>query len=260
MAPVKSPLRAVLVATLVIAAVGCGSRGPSATRRAAQPQSVRLYVFDGGTLRVPDPSRFQLRKEEIAESDLAVGCFLITHPKGTLIWDTCAVPDAEWTPTGSPVTHHMVLADLQEREVTIRQSLRTQLAEAGYLPENITYIALSHYHYDHTANANQFAQATWLVRGVEHDAMFADPSPGVTRPSTYAALRTSKTVFIDSDEHDVFGDGIVIIKAAPGHTQGHQILYIKLAKTGAIVLSGDLYHYPEERTLDRVPTFEFNAE
>jgi N-acyl homoserine lactone hydrolase len=26
------------------------------------------------------------------------------------------------------------------------------------------------------------------------------------------------------------------------------------------VLSGDLYHYPEERTLDRVPTFEFDAQ
>ncbi len=260
MAPVKSPLRTVLVATLVVAAVGCGSRGPSAERRPAQPQSVRVYVFDGGTLRVPDPSRFQLRKEEIAESDLAVSCFLIAHPKGTLLWDTCAVPDGEWTPTSSPVTHHMVLADSQEREVTIRKSLRSQLAEAGYSPENISYIVLSHYHYDHTANANQFAQATWLVRGTERDAMFADPPPGVTRPSTYAALRTSKTVLIDSDEHDVFGDGTVIIKAAPGHTQGHQILYLKLTKTGAIVLSGDLYHYQEERTLDRVPTFEFNAE
>ena len=27
-----------------------------------------------------------------------------------------------------------------------------------------------------------------------------------------------------------------------------------------MVLSGDLYHYPEERALDRVPTFEFNQE
>jgi hypothetical protein len=35
---------------------------------------------------------------------------------------------------------------------------------------------------------------------------------------------------------------------------------VKLAKTGGILLSGDLYHYPEERTLDRVPTFEFNQE
>jgi hypothetical protein len=33
-------------------------------------------------------------------------------------------------------------------------------------------------------------------------------------------------------------------------------LYLKLAKTGGVVLSGDLYHYPEERRLDRLPTFE----
>jgi hypothetical protein len=31
---------------------------------------------------------------------------------------------------------------------------------------------------------------------------------------------------------------------------------LKLKKTGPIVLSGDLYHYPEERILKRVPTFE----
>jgi len=52
----------------------------------------------------------------------------------------------------------------------------------------------------------------------------------------------------------------VIIKASPGHTPGHQVLYLKLATTGGIVLSGDLYHYPEERILDRMPTFEFDAE
>jgi glyoxylase-like metal-dependent hydrolase (beta-lactamase superfamily II) len=52
----------------------------------------------------------------------------------------------------------------------------------------------------------------------------------------------------------------VVIKFAPGHTPGHQILYVKLAKTGAVVLSGDLYHYPEERTLNRVPTFEFDQD
>ena len=58
----------------------------------------------------------------------------------------------------------------------------------------------------------------------------------------------------------MFGDGTVVIKAAPGHTPGHQILYLKLTKTGGVVLSGDLYHYPEERRLDRLPTFEFNQE
>ena len=58
----------------------------------------------------------------------------------------------------------------------------------------------------------------------------------------------------------MFRDGTVVIKSAPGHTPGHQVLYLKLAKSGGVLLSGDLYHYPEERVLDRVPTFEFNAD
>jgi glyoxylase-like metal-dependent hydrolase (beta-lactamase superfamily II) len=89
--------------------------------------------------------------------------------------------------------------------------------------------------------------------------MFAQNAPGTTQPSTYASLRTAKTVILEDDRYDVFGDGSVIIKWAPGHTPGHQVLYVKLSRTGPVLLSGDLYHYPEERVLDRVPTFEFNA-
>jgi N-acyl homoserine lactone hydrolase len=227
-------------------------------RHAQAPQSLRLYVFDCGTLHIADTGRFGLRQEEVATSDLSVPCFLIAHPKGTLIWDTGAVPDADWKPTGTSVTYHVVLPDSQERDVTMVKPLKVQLAEVGYSPFDITYLALSHYHYDHTANANVFAGATWLVRQDERDAMFAEKAPGLTQPSTYAALRNSKTVIIKSDEYDVFGDGTVVIKSAPGHTPGHQVLFLKLAKTGGIVLSGDLYHYPEERILNRVPTFEYN--
>ena len=81
----------------------------------------------------------------------------------------------------------------------------------------------------------------------------------VTTPEDTAALLTaSKTVIIESDEHDVFGDGTVVIKLAAGHTPGHQVLYVKLVKTGGVVLSGDLYHFPEARTLKRVATFDFD--
>jgi hypothetical protein len=58
----------------------------------------------------------------------------------------------------------------------------------------------------------------------------------------------------------VFGDGTVILKAAPGHTQGHQVLYVKLARTGGVLLSGDLFHYAAERQLGKLPTFEVDRE
>jgi N-acyl homoserine lactone hydrolase len=223
-------------AALVFAALprAAGQTEPSPPRRAQPPRSLRLYVFDCGTIHVADLSRFSLKPEEVVTTDLSVACFLVTHPKGTLIWDAGAVPDSSWKPTGAVSTQHVMLPDSQQR------------------------LALSHYHYDHTANSNQFAGATWLVRQEERDAMFAEKPPGTTQPSTYAALRNSKTMILKTDDHDVFGDGTVIIKWAPGHTPGHQVLYVKLPKTGPVLLSGDLYHYPEERALDRVPTFEFN--
>jgi N-acyl homoserine lactone hydrolase len=251
-----------LAATLLVAAVvqGAGQSGSSAARRAAPPESVRLYVFDCGTLEGADMGRYRLKNEEVATTRMSVACFLVAHPKGTLMWDVGAIPDAAWKPTGAPLAQRIVLPDSQTREVTMLKPLKTQLADVGYAPTSVNYLAMSHYHWDHTANANDFAGSTWLVRQVERDAMFSQKPTPLTQPSGYAALRTSKTVTIRNDEHDVFGDGTVLIKLAAGHTPGHQVLYVKLRKSGGVVLSGDLYHYPEERTLARVPTFEFNQE
>jgi len=219
---------------------------------------VRLYVFDGGILE-SDPGRYQLTKEDVGETRLSVACFLVAHPRGLLMWDTCAVPDAEWKPTGQPVPTRLVLADGAERRVTIQSPLEAQLKATGRRAADVTYLALSHHHWDHTANANAFAAATWLVSPAEREAMFGKPA-GTARPATYDRLRTSKSVAITAAEHDVFGDGTVIIKSAPGHTPGHQVLYVKLPKTGGVLLSGDLYHYPQERTMNKYPTFEFNVD
>ena len=52
----------------------------------------------------------------------------------------------------------------------------------------------------------------------------------------------------------------MIIKPAYGHTPGHSVLFVKLEKTGPIVLSGDLYHYPEEVTADRYPSNGFSKD
>jgi N-acyl homoserine lactone hydrolase len=230
-----------------------------AAQRASLPKSPRLYVFDCGRLEGGDVSRFRLTREEMATTDMSVACYLVAHPKGTLMWDAGAVPDAdiEASPPGTEgKRYRIVLPNKAERFVTTRQTLKSQLAAAGYAPADITYLALSHYHYDHTANANLFAASTWLVRPVEREAMFAQRPPDLLQPSTYDRLKNSKTIEIRTDDHDVFGDGTVVLKSSPGHSPGHQVLFVKLAKFGPVVVSGDLYHYPEERTLKRIPTFD----
>lgn len=223
--------------------------------------SVRLYVFDGGTIENNDLRLYGLDSNQVAVNRLSVPCYLIVHPKGTLMWDTGSVPDSAWTYTGSPVLYKMMLTQPNiETDITLTKPIRMQLSEVGYSPSDIKYIALSHYHFDHTANANEFSNATWLVTQNERDSMFSKQPPPITMPSTYSGLQNNKTQIITTGEFDVFGDGSVIIKSAPGHSPEHHVLFVRLKNTGNIVLSGDLYHFPQERTLDRVPVFDFNQE
>jgi N-acyl homoserine lactone hydrolase len=224
-----------------------------------QTRPLRLYVLDGGVLE-SDPARYRLSPQEVKTTQLSIAAFLVVHPRGTLMWDSGAIADDSWTPTGGPVVRRLTLSNGQARQVTIRKPLKAQLMAAGYMPRNVTYLALSHYHWDHVANANDFAAATWLVPKNEHDGMFPSKPIDPPQPSTFAGLQGTKTMFVEKDDYDVFGDGAVIIKQARGHTPGHQVLYVKLARTGGVVLAGDLYHYPEERSLNRLPTTEFNEQ
>jgi len=215
----------------------------------AQPpvvSSVRLYVLDCGTLINNRPEDYNLTREEVADTNMAVTCFLVIHPKGILLFDT-GLSDRL---VGRPLYENYIFGYGQIKMNT----LSGQLADIGGAPADITYLALSHSHIDHVGNANDYAGSTWLAQKAERETMFgahaAPPWAGA-----YAALRHARTEVIEGD-HDVFGDGTVILKYTPGHTPGHQSLYVKLAKTGGVVISGDLYHYGEERKLSRMPTPE----
>jgi glyoxylase-like metal-dependent hydrolase (beta-lactamase superfamily II) len=211
---------------------------------------LRLYVFDCGVLQptVEGVERYHVTTAEVGETRMPVPCFLVAHPRGTLMWDVGVIPDSivESQPKGARSNVNPTVS------ATVTRTLKSQLAEIGYAPTDITYVAISHAHIDHTANLNAFSAATWLTPKAERDFMWAENNPRVN-PSFYTELKRTKSIVLDKDEHDVFGDGRVVIKSAAGHTPGHQVLVLNLASTGRVMLSGDLYHYPQERTLRRPP-------
>jgi N-acyl homoserine lactone hydrolase len=223
----------------------------TAQNRPQPPGTPRIYIFENGSIKGLDPKLFNFTREELKEVDFVNISYLIVHPRGTLMFDAGAVPDSHFKADGSPVTEGIMSAT---------KPLKPQLAAAGYKPSDVTYFAMSHFHSDHTANANDFASATWIVQKAERDAMFADKPQGIIQPMHYNLLKDAKTKLLNNEDFDVFGDGTVVVKSTPGHTPGHQVVFVKLAKTGPVLLGGDLYHYPEERTTGRIPTFEFNAE
>ena len=215
------------LATLPFAATGQQKKPPA-------PKSVRLYILDCGDITGVGEVQFGFKPGTLADTRMVTPCYLIVHPRGTLMWDTGEIPDADFK--GNPT---------KAGAFTITRPLLPQLAALGYTPADITYLALSHYHGDHVANANSFAGSTWIVQDVEKAAMFAKQDgkakgSNAPNPAFFGKLANSKTILLHSEDHDVFGDGTVVIKFTPGHTPGHQSLFLKLAKTGPIVLSGDL--------------------
>jgi len=209
---------------------------------------VRLYTLDCGRASAPDMGFLSDTGEYDGKSfTVADPCFVIRHPKGVLLWDT-GLSDKMAESKGG--------VDEGGAHKSAHQTLAGQLKALGLAPADVTHVAFSHMHFDHTGNANLFGASTWILNRAE--LAWADSRPGpFVQPESYAAHKGAKTQMIDGD-HDVFGDGRVRILKAPGHTPGHQVLMVKLGRVGAVVLSGDLYHTRDNRTHRRVPVFNTN--
>jgi len=252
---IRSRIAVAVLATLMMTG-GVASHQAAAAQQGAS--ALRLYVLDCGTLINNNPEAYSLTRQEVKNTNMSVACYLVVHPRGALLFDT-GLPDST---LGRPFNEAPLGGQLNPPSTAyfmlVTRTLKGQLAAIGFAPDKINYLALSHYHGDHVGNANDYVGSVWLVQKTEYDAMFSPNAPSESINPSYRRLKDSKTQILQGD-HDVFGDGTVVLKYTPGHTPGHQSLYVKLAKTGGIVLSGDLYHYPEERTLARMPEREKTA-
>jgi glyoxylase-like metal-dependent hydrolase (beta-lactamase superfamily II) len=221
----------------------------SGPARAKDPvKEVRLYAIECGRIEVKDMGAFADTGEYDGQSGtLAVSCYLIRHPKGTLLWDAGL---------SDKLAENKAGVDAGGFKLTVVRPLVDQLKSIELTPADVTYLGVSHFHFDHIGNANAFAASTWIVNKAELAWAESTPTPFAVDPSTFSAIKTVKKQVIDGD-FDVFGDGSVRILKAPGHTPGHGVLAVKLKKSGVVILSGDLYHTHENRTFKRVPGFNY---
>ena len=180
-------------------------------------------------------------------------CYLIQHGKDWMLWDTGNADAIAAQPDG-------VTAAGGQLVIRMPKTLVAQLQEIGLKPTDVTRLALSHLHPDHAGNANLFTAATLYLQELEYDAGFGpEPAKFNFNPATYGNLRGNPVMKLRGD-HDVFGDGSVVIKSAPRHTVGHQVLFVRLPRTGPLVLSGDLAHFEDTWVNKRVPAINYDRE
>ncbi|BCE02986.1 N-acyl homoserine lactonase family protein [Marinicellulosiphila megalodicopiae] len=209
---------------------------------------LKVYVLDCGQVKSQDMSVFNSSIKKGTVGHLANPCFLIQHQKGTLLWDTGVSEAIITQPNGIDVSGGAF-------NFSVTKTLTEQLKEINIEPKNINYLAFSHMHLDHTGNALLFSQANWLIQAQE----FAIANSAYAKKYGYAPLDYQSTQSLNITEltgdFDVFDDGSVVIISTPGHSAGHQSLFIDLPKHGPIVLSGDLYHFESNREQYGIPSW-----
>lgn len=239
--------RIFLATVLALSLAACALPRPLPSR------PLRVYVLDGGTVEVLDISMFHPGTGAGERKMLADTCYLVVHPKGTLVWDTGLSDELANTPQGKKFMDAFVMR--------VQKTLAAQLKQIGYPPDTIKYLALSHLHGDHVGNVALFPQATLLIQETEYEAALGSGAGDYgLDPATYQTLRSFRVTKKLEGDYDVFGDGTVVIKSMPGHTAGNQALFLKLHKTGNVLISGDLVHFTENWTNKGVPSFNFDKD
>jgi N-acyl homoserine lactone hydrolase len=226
---------------------------PAQTPPAEAAAELSLTRFDcGKTTTLADVSRFSdVAAFKGLNVQLTFSCYLVKHGNDYLVWDT-----------GNPAATGAAPAPTAPK-----LSLVEQLAQLQLKPEQINFVAVSHYHGDHVGQVASFPQATLLIGKGDWDALKeakndAKPNPAINlaiNPANFAHwLSGGGKVEPLSGDKDVFGDGSVIMLNTPGHTPGHHSLLVKLKDKGNVLITGDLAHFRENYDSNGVPTFNTN--
>ena len=218
--------------------------GVAASVSAAEPD-VELWRLDCGSIDNGDLDAYSDTFAYVGESmTFTVSCYLVRSGERYLLWDT----GLSSAMLGKEVTEDVY-------RMRLDRLLTDQLQEIGVPADQIEFLSVSHYHFDHTGQAAAFPDAKLLVDRRDWEVvqgredLAKDFTPWISGGSEVETLTYDK---------DVFGDGSVMLLRTPGHTPGHRSLLVRLKDRGAVLLTGDAAHFRENWRSEGVPGFNTN--
>ncbi|MGE0822867.1 MAG: N-acyl homoserine lactonase family protein [Candidatus Binatia bacterium] len=201
-----------------------------------------------------DSTLFFPNREKGTALTIPVPSYLITHPKGNVVFDTgvhCQVMNDPVGRLGEALAKSFVSRTKPGEEII------AQLAQFKLTPNDITYVINSHFHFDHCGGNEFFPQSTIFVQKNEMDAA-RDPAmrkKAFFDPKDFDHKLNYQTV---DGEHDLFGDGAIVIIPTHGHTPGHQSLRVRLTQHNDIVLTGDACYTKYNMDEDLLPSVAYD--
>jgi glyoxylase-like metal-dependent hydrolase (beta-lactamase superfamily II) len=217
----------------------------------------RLYRVDCGHSLANDESVWTPGENKGKSIEFSSTCYIIKHGAEYLMWDT-GVPESTigepqgWSTLPSLIVYHL------------DKTISSQLAEIGLKPSDITHVIVSHTHGDHIGNIGLFPDATVVMQQAEfqwiNSPLPSDPNIGTLVTLARKLLGHPRRLELVNGDVDLFRDGSVELISTPGHTPGSQSLMVHLAKSGYIILSGDVAHLEDNFERDIVPSLNVDRE
>ena len=184
--------------------------------------TVRLTAFTCGWLNLR--YAFLLEGAE-GRINAPVPVYLIEHPKGRALFDTGL---------GQRFISEGDTPAVKGVDFQTGADIAARLKAVGVDPDSIQWIINSHLHTDHAGGNAYIPNATVIVQAAEWDFAF-EGKDQFYKPEEFDL---GHRVVRIRGEHDLFGDGSVLLFPSPGHTPGHQCARVRLA-AGEIVLAAD---------------------
>jgi N-acyl homoserine lactone hydrolase len=124
-----------------------------------------------------------------------------------------------------------------EPRLTPSDHIAARLAELGFRTEDVSQVALSHLHFDHSGGNASFPRAQFWIQRREWEAAEA---PGAHRhyPDPASRVDPSQVRLLDGDTP--WASGVTLI-STPGHTPGHQSLLVVLPNHRFLITSDAAY-------------------
>jgi glyoxylase-like metal-dependent hydrolase (beta-lactamase superfamily II) len=197
------------------------------------------------------------RLMEGGEGDVTVPIpsYLIEHDKGSVLFDTGMHPDCQHDPLGRAGER---LAKLFRFHYSPGEEVSARLEQIDRDPRKIDLIVNSHLHFDHVGGNQCIPNAAMVIQKREWDAAM-DPEMAAARGFNRRDYDHGHELRLVDGEHDLFGDGRVVLVPTPGHTPGHQSLKVRL-DTGDIVLTADACYFCRTLRERRLPVVAYDRE
>ena len=187
---------------------------------------------------------------EQGELTYPVPIFLIEHPRGLVLVDAGLHRDLSGDSTRlGPLARHFRVHLPEDGS----GSAAAQLRQAGFDPDQVDHIVITHLHFDHVGGLEDFTNARVVVQAAEWAARNDEPmvASGAYNPADVEHGHDRQEL---SGDRDLFGDGTVTCLLTDGHTAGHQSVRVR-TETGTFVICGDCCYLRRTLTDEHLPPF-----